>query len=251
MLSAVLLAAVSPAAAQEEQPTDPNEIEARNRFQLATTLYAQGRFEEAAAEYLRSYEVSHRPGLLFNVYLCYRDLGQDEQAAAYLRRYLAEESNVENRPLLESRLRALEEQLAAVQMEEEAEQRAADTVRVEAVPEERGSLVAPIVVMAAGGAYLAVAGALALSARAIHEDLDDRCPLGICTEAAQSDLDRMRRRTIATDVFWGLGAALVVTGLVLFIIVPGGGGGGPDEPSTALRLGCTGEGCAAAVEGRF
>jgi hypothetical protein len=117
--------------AQEAGPapaTSPTDVqEAREAFQVAVSLYAAGRYAEAAREFERSYSLSHEGGLLRNLYLARRDAGDVPGAAEALRAYLAAgapDTTEDDRRMLEHRLaaldRAIEEEAAAARAREEA-----------------------------------------------------------------------------------------------------------------------------------
>lgn len=89
------------------QPSEADLALGRKHFELGTEYYGRGRFEAAAAEFTRAYELTRAPELLYNLYLCHRDAGDRVRAADALERYLAQAESVENRELLEERLRAL------------------------------------------------------------------------------------------------------------------------------------------------
>src|SRR5688500_16104728 len=105
LLLAWLLAA--PAAAQPE-PGSTQEDAARGHFLLGRAHVEAGRFAEAAEQFQRAYDISHRPQLLYNVFLSHRDAGNLPAAIAALRQYLVELPEVTDRPALEQRLRTME-----------------------------------------------------------------------------------------------------------------------------------------------
>ena len=126
----------APSSAVAASPDDVQR--AREAFQVAVSLYAAGRYAEAAREFERSDSLSHEGGLLRNLCLARRAAGDVRGAAQALRAYLeagAPDTTEDDRRLLEHRLAALdraieEEDAAARQREEEARQ--AETVMVEA-----------------------------------------------------------------------------------------------------------------------
>src|SRR6187401_2652142 len=62
--------------------------EARMRFELGRRYYDTGRFADAAAEFAEAHRLSGRMELLYNLFLAYRDAGDDVHAAETLRLYL-------------------------------------------------------------------------------------------------------------------------------------------------------------------
>jgi hypothetical protein len=111
--------------------SSPSEVQrAREAFQVAVSLYAAGRYAEAAREFERSYSLSHEGGLLRNLYLARRDAGDVRGAAEALRAYLAAgapDTTEEDRRLLEHRLAALDR---AIEEETAAERARAEEARL-------------------------------------------------------------------------------------------------------------------------
>jgi len=225
------------------------QAEARARFELGHTLYQQGRFVEAAVEFQRAHELSSRPGLLYNLYLAYRDAGRTADAASHLRRYLAEEAEIPNRRMLVTRLQVLESQVARERAAEAsraraeadraaAEQRALDAERRASGP----SLVGPAMTMVAGAAALVAGGGLGLGNRGLYDDIESRCFEGpTCPGSAREDIDSLHTRNLVADVLLGVGGAAVAAGLVWLIVRLSGG----DEDTVAR---CDAGACA---EARF
>jgi hypothetical protein len=107
-LAPVVAFVLSPASITSAQ----DDRRARLHFESGASYYESGEYEDALREFQRAYELSRRPQLLFNISLCYQNLGDFERAAAYLERYLNEAPDVENRANLEIRLRRLRERIA-------------------------------------------------------------------------------------------------------------------------------------------
>lgn len=218
---------------------DPDAAEARMRFELGNNFYTQGRFAEALAEFRRSFELSGEPRLLHNMYLCERDAGHSSEAAAHLRRYLDEGgAAVENRPLLESRLQALEERVA---QEEEARRQRADAVVLVRRPPSR---VLPIVLFATGGAALVAAGGLALHVNGLNGDLQDACFGVRCPEHHTEQREALRSRAITVDILWASGLAFTLTGVLAWVLAKPG-----IEERPATQVSCGLGTCS--VQGRF
>lgn len=108
------LAFATPLLAQARQPPSSAEGEeqARAHFRLGRAYYENGDFSKAAVEFEAAFKISQRPGLLYNIYLAYRDASDVPHAAEALRKYLELEKNVENRGQLTARLAAMDRALA-------------------------------------------------------------------------------------------------------------------------------------------
>jgi tetratricopeptide (TPR) repeat protein len=89
ILTLVLLAVWTPAVAEPRR--------AREHFDEAESLYAQGDFEAALSEYLAAFDEQPLPELLFNVGQCQRNLDRYGDAIFSFRRYLALRPDAPNR----------------------------------------------------------------------------------------------------------------------------------------------------------
>ena len=74
-------------------PSPGEQARAENHALQAKAFYEAAVYDEAAAEFLKAYELAPAPKLLVNVGLCYRKLGQREKALEYFRKYLALDPN--------------------------------------------------------------------------------------------------------------------------------------------------------------
>jgi tetratricopeptide (TPR) repeat protein len=234
-------------------PTLPPEIEAeaRSRFELGTSLYHQGRTEEALVEFERAHEISGRPEFYYNIYLCHRDAGELREAEASLSNYLEESAAdaVPNRGLLERRLATLREQIAAEEQAqqaeaearraaEDAERRAAEGTRMELREPNRTG---PAILLGVGGAAILAGAGLGISALFLHDELEQECFGSACPYWKSDEIDQLRRRTIAFDVLMGAGGAMVLGGMIWWLV---------DKPvEVPVSASCGPFGCV--VEGRF
>lgn len=230
-------------------PTLPPELEAeaRSRFELGVSLYHQGRAEEALVEFERAHEISGRPEFFYNIYLCHRDAGQLREAEAALTSYLEQSSDVPNRGLLERRLSTLREQIAA---EEEAARAEADARRAAEEAEARvlqrtelrpPNRAGPSALLGLGGAAILAGVGVGISALFLHDELEQECFGSVCPYWKNDEIDQLRRRTIAFDVLMGAGGAMLLGGLVWWLV------DGPTE--VRMSTSCGPFGCV--VEGRF
>lgn len=283
-LAVALACATAPAGAQPTTPP-PDEDEhgaaamrtenladaqARSHFRIGQTLYTEGRFVEAAAEFERAYELARRPVLLYNAYLAHRDAGNLARAIANLDQYLREEPNAEDADVLQRRLRAMQATLAEQQSQSAADQAERERLEQERVRLEQeaayqreraataearaaeGRSPTPFIVGGAGVGVLIGSGISAIIANNRLSDLDALCPDGFCPPTVDLGDERakVRRPAIATDVMLGVGVAGLVTGIVLLVTRGGGGDEEEEAPVTATAT-CARGGCQLLVGGRF
>jgi hypothetical protein len=115
LVAASLLA--SPVSAQDSEV----DAQAQIHFQSGRMHFDRGDYEEALAEFESAYQLSGRPGLLYNIYLSHQNLGQLEEAANALRKYLDEgELSEEERRTLTARLANLDERVAEQRAQDQA-----------------------------------------------------------------------------------------------------------------------------------
>lgn len=88
------------------------EEEARALFVAGRSAFDQGRFEEALSHFSRSYELSGRPDLLFNVGTTADRLGRLEEAITAFQAFLEGSPDSSKRAQVEARLEILRQQLA-------------------------------------------------------------------------------------------------------------------------------------------
>lgn len=94
--------------------------EAQSLFAAGRAAYEGGRFEAALARFEEAFELSGRPGLLYNIGQCLDRLRRDDEAIAAFEGYIAAEPGSEHRDEVEARLAALRRARAARQVEVEA-----------------------------------------------------------------------------------------------------------------------------------
>ncbi|MBK8593630.1 MAG: tetratricopeptide repeat protein [Sandaracinaceae bacterium] len=84
--------------AQAVSPATDNEEEARALFIAGRSAFDQGRFEEALSHFKRSYELSGRPELLYNIGTAADRVGRLEEAITAFRSYLEGSPDSPRRP---------------------------------------------------------------------------------------------------------------------------------------------------------
>ncbi|MFT3924719.1 MAG: hypothetical protein QM778_19420 [Myxococcales bacterium] len=206
--------------AEQEQAMASMDLEARQHFTIGKTLYDAGRFQQAAEEFDAAYQLSKRPQLLYNVYVANREAGNLEPAISALSGYLDQVPDAPDRINLKARLESMQAQAARqAEQEERARKATEEAERAKATPRTQKvteKSAAPWYMMGTGGALLAASLGTGIPALLKSKDLEKDCTGTKCPESQGDRIDSTKRLAIATDVLIGVGAATVVTGLVLW-----------------------------------
>lgn len=231
-----------PVRAQSDETTEAvsssHDEEARALFEAGRIAFRDGRFEEARGHFQRSYELSGRAELLYNIASADDRLRHDEAALRGFEQYLAEVADAPNRAEVEARIAVLRAAIAA-------NTPAAPSDGEAATPAATSSGPTVLFTWIAAGAAL-VTGALAIgfwvAANDQYAALDAGCLAmrGGCsrTEVANSGVETS---VLLTNVF--LVSSLVLTAATA-IILPleltsgsANSGANPEAPTAALRIG--------------
>jgi len=204
-----------PATAEEpvaEAPvTDGEDAQARALFQAGTTYYERGEYAEAYGQFVRAYEISRRPVLMYNASQAAERAGDLEHAIEWLQRFVdSPDAEAAERDRQRPRLANLQARFRREGGARGPGDGDADDGFFMPVP----AFIAYLV----GGAGLltfATFGILTL-----HEDgsLSDTCNTRACTS---SDLSSLHTFARATDAGWIIGVAGVATGTVLWLTLHG------------------------------
>ncbi|MCZ7682733.1 MAG: PEGA domain-containing protein [Sandaracinaceae bacterium] len=133
------------AAGQRRLPSDARVEEARDRFYAGAQLYEEGDYEAALAEFVASQRLNAAPVATFNIAQTLRALHRYEEAMAAYRRYLREGGEslpAARRAQVEGTIRALSRRIASITFEVEP---AGAEVRVDGRSVGRAPLAAPLV----------------------------------------------------------------------------------------------------------
>jgi tetratricopeptide (TPR) repeat protein len=175
--------------------------------------YLTGEYERAADLLMEAYRLRPVPKLLFNAAKTYEKAGITAKAAKYFRLFLSQSES--DNPLVPKALRALAGlpgSLARPPPPDEAPGTSSPQS-----PTPRGRAIAAFGIAGAAAIAGSVFGWMALS---IHSEFEE--------ETAISDRlalrDSARRQAVLADISWGLAAAALVTGVVLWPSAPGGAG---------------------------
>lgn len=261
-LCALIGAATTTAAAQRA-----SDEQARLHYQVATSYYEQADYESALREFQSAYRLSQRPQLLFNISLCYQQLGDLDQAIAHLERYLGEATEIENRPSLEQRLGNLRgrrdrqratghdpgedtpdsgsteasggmtsgDSASGVQGRSAngtAQGTGAEESGAESSRDEPANIPAIVGFSVAG---LGLITAAVLSGLTLAEDARvGALPCAGTRTCPQSEVGTLGTMALVADVSWGVSLAGAIVGAV-FLFVPTGGSSAPPDRAS-LRL---------------
>jgi tetratricopeptide (TPR) repeat protein len=260
--------AQDPAAAAPQQGDAHAEEVARQHFQLGRVQYENGQFRDAAASFERAYELSKREVLWYNIYLAYRDVGDNAKSAEALRNYLTKVEQIDNRAHLEARLASLDR---LVQQEQERKQQeqaraaqapsateAAQPQSEQAQPagapgepqQDRSSpSILPYVLMGVGGALVIGGVVTGLMASSKHSELEDKCMDNRCDPSLQSLADEGETLALTADILLLSGIAAAATGGVLWFL--GRNDASESEQPVTAAAGCGLRGCGARVRLTF
>jgi tetratricopeptide (TPR) repeat protein len=97
---------------QSEAPQQHQDEEARALFEAGKVAYTDGRYDDAIGYFERSYRLSQRAGLQYNLGLAYDRLRRDSEALTAFEAYLANSPDPEREQEVQNRVRALKASLA-------------------------------------------------------------------------------------------------------------------------------------------
>lgn len=218
----VVAATLCPVAASA-QPADPTrDAEARQHFATGRDAFSRGDFATAVTEFERSYALSRRAQLLYNIGTTYERLHRWEEARSALQRYLDAVADAPDRAEVEGRIRIID-----VEIQHQAYQPpppVAPAPRIVVVDRPvvvQGVRPWQITAWVAGGLTV-VSGGLALGIGLLANDRNNTLISTCappqhagCSEADISDM-RLRQGLVnASIASAGVFAALAVTAVIL------------------------------------
>jgi tetratricopeptide (TPR) repeat protein len=272
---ATALGAAPDAAAQPGKTSDPTDgassdakdspalAEARSLFIEGNAHYSAGRYALAAERFIRAYELSGHPALLFNLANTYERAGDYQKAAHYLRLYL-DGGNVHDLTSVRARLQRLE--LAVIELQKQGDAQGPDaatppsTTGTQSLTDSSTtptrSSSTPYYLAGGGfvvGAALAVTGAML--ARSERSTLDELCvDRGgglVCPASAASHLDDEKTYRWLGYGGAALAGASLVVGLVYYLSTRSDDGPPPASRSLSVVPASTGDGFGVVAAGRF
>ncbi len=250
VVALLFVASVSaPARAQDAAPSERDVAAAHDHYEAAVSYYEQLRYDEAAREFREAYRLSRRAHLLKNVATSLQHARRWAESADVYAEYLTAAPDAEDREAVEARIARLRE---LAEGEARGEQTHDEDVP-EAAPLESqdgtsraapagggmgGVPVAPVVLLATGGAFGIAALVTGLLAHDVYNDLDGACTFGACDSSRAGDRDRGQTLAIASTVLTGAAIVVGVIGVVIRLV--SGGDDEPTESPVAVGFDCGG-----------
>lgn len=261
---AIAAALASSAPIARAQQLSEEDSEARVHFRLGNVYYESGRFAEAAGEFQQAYDLSHRPALLYNIFVAHRDAGNLGPAIQALREYLRLVPDAEQHEQLTARLRSMERlhqerggEAAPAEPAQPTETTATatattattnTTTTIEPAQTRGAETWVPGWIIAGVGGALVVAGVvtgvLALDAQSQLAEICD--PDGACDPGFEPTRDSAALLAGLTDGFIIGGGVIAAAGVVLALVLATSG-----EESPSAGVFCGPDGCMGAVRAQF
>lgn len=192
LVCALFLGPLCAMARAQDAPSERDE-EARHLFEAGRAAFANGRYEEARDQFVRSHDLSGRPALLYNIGTAEDRLRNDGAALAAFEAYLAALPDAENATEVRARVEVLRASVASADAAP-ASSRGGPT-------RETGARV-PIAAIVTAALALAVGGAAIGTWVAANDTYGARergCGVAGCSDA---ELGEVQTLVDATNVLW-------------------------------------------------
>jgi tetratricopeptide (TPR) repeat protein len=209
--------AAPPESAPDQDQDQDVERVARELFEQGRDAYANGQFAEARDLFQHSYDLSGRPGLLYNIAQASERMRDDQHALDVYRAYLEAVPDAPERDFVEARIVFLEERVRSQQRESTAE-------------ESRSLDLGPLpVALVAGGSGLAAVGGVLLGLGIRGRNRVEDAPDGSAYEGVRGGGERARGLGYAGQIALGVGVAAALTGVILVVLSD------PADPDDSAR----------------
>ena len=222
----IWLASFGPLALAQDGPRDPPELSAKDEergrelYDNGVSLYNEGRYEQAVLAWQAGYDLTKRPGFLYNISNAYERLGKYDEALDTLAVYRAFAKTSE-REVIERRITSLEQRRNELKTVETASSSTPSAAGIDRKAQGRKNGAVPGITLATVG-VLAVGSGVWLGQRSRTasgevEQLCDERPDGawLCPAGAQASLRDARNFALGSDIAMIGGGALAVTGFIL------------------------------------
>ena len=202
LLATLALAWTGPALAQDGDTPASQDLRAQASFRAATAYYEAGDYENALRDFQTSYDLSHRPELLWNLYLCHERVGQWEQAAGALESFITAGAPGFTTAQVQARLENLRERIARRRVGEADGAILAEEPDPLALPTARTDTTPVLAIVGFSVAGLGLVGFATFGSLTLVEDgaLTAECATH-CTAARASALDTY---ALVSDISAGL-----------------------------------------------
>jgi len=209
MRALIILLLTTPAFAQ---PTADDRARAKTLFDDGSSEYRAEHYDRAIDLFQQAYQLSHAPGLLFNIAQAYRLKGDCAHALEYYQRSLAEDVTADNRAEMQERVTEMQACVPPAPVPPPTPAIVTPPViathaAVEPPPRAHRRY-APLVTTAAGAAVALTGAILYWRARVKFDEVEPTCP---CPEGSFSGWEKA---TTASYVMMGAGALAAAGGLV-------------------------------------
>jgi tetratricopeptide (TPR) repeat protein len=226
-----------PTIAFAQDVAESEDAEAHALYEAGATAFRDGRYDAALQDFQRAYDLSHRPGLLYNIGTCHDRLRHDSQALAAFEQYLQDMPEAPQRSEIEGRLPALRE---AAAREQAAIDAAAHPTTTEPVveaapppppPPHHDPDFTPWIVAGAGG-VVAIVGAILIGVAYGDIGTVQNAPMGTFYDSVMGADQQAPILSGVGFAALGVGLAAAAAGIVWGVVGSSGSSG-----STALRIG--------------
>jgi tetratricopeptide (TPR) repeat protein len=244
--------------AQPSEPESPALAEARRLYIEGNEHYSAGRYTLAAERFIKAYNLSGKPALLFNLANTYERAGNYEKAAHYLRMYL-NGGDVHDPEAVKARLQRLE--LTLVENKKAADNQPPSQPKPEApapaapVATHHASSVPYYVAGAGFAAGTTAAIVFGLRARSERAEIASLCSEQnggtICPTSAEDHLDNERRSALFSDIGLGVAAASVATSVIYYFVTRDDKATEPSRQALTIVPSANGVGVGVVATGRF
>ncbi len=235
------------------QPQDQSQLDeaARLTFESAREAFVAGDYETALARFRQAYQLSARPGLLYNIAQTLDRLRRDEETLQALRDYLSAAPDAPNRSEVEARIRVLERAIAERRQAEPPAASGGGGGGTTTQPDPGIAILHPAFFITAGGLTLASAGVLiwsgieTLSLNDAYLASNDRTTIEAMYSSAES-------QQLLTNIFIGVTAGLGAIAAALAVFTDWNAfGGGSERASLQPTFFAGPDGVQAGLRGSF
>ncbi len=224
-LVSVLLVLVASARADVVGPESAGAAKAH--YVAGVHDYQAANYVGALHEFNKSFELSKRPELLWNIGMCHERLGRFESALDAFQQYLDQHGTTANREEAEAKIAELR-RILRQRSDIAGTQQASMPVLLPLAAWADPATEAPrswgdrhrvgLSLSTIGAASLLAALGTGLGANHLAEELDARCPANQCAPSDRADIDRAHALAVSSDILLGVGIAAAVGGVIAFIV---------------------------------